>query len=657
MHNIAQVTWKDVSLGEGFWGKWQQTNARSTVNAVYDRFFETGRINAMRLDWKEGMPNKPHIFWDSDVAKWMEGAAYILHYHEDAELRQKLEHVIDMIEAGQDENGYFNSYFLTCEPDQIFQDRTAHELYTAGHMMEAAIAHYYSTGSKRFLNVMTRFADCIEQAFVLNKTSNYSAPGHQEIELALVRLWQATGEKRYLELSKHFVDIRGTDPHDRIFSVRNGTWPADPPLNSQLLYNDTYAQDDAPARQLPAAAGHAVRAMYFYSSMADLAREYNDDELYQACLRLWDDATLRKMYVTGGVSGERFGEAIGAAYILPNQDSYAETCASIAMAFFAQRMFSIRPEARYGDIIERQMYNGALAGLSLDGGAFFYDNALKSAPAHNDFLKGVHDTRNLFPTYRRERVFECSCCPPNILRFIAAIGEYIYATEKDTLFISQYVQSEADIKLASGSLRVAQTTNYPWTETVSVQVDTTGTPDAVIALRMPGWCVNPSVSVNGTPVFDQGTLAPGVELKHGYLYIPASLLGGGRIDLTFPMPVVELEANPLVAETVGRVALMRGPIVYCLEAADNGFNIFDMTVLREPQYSHEHGDVNGVPVVMLAGQGAVRTHDNWDQTLYRTGGSKYEKVTFKAVPYFAWANREAGDMAVWLQKESNLYGA
>ncbi|MBP3962339.1 glycoside hydrolase family 127 protein [Paenibacillus lignilyticus] len=656
MSKLTQVNWKEVSLGEGFWGQWQHTNARATVNAIYDRFHETGRIDAMRLSWQEGMDNKPHIFWDSDVAKWMEGAAYILYYHPDEEISKKLETVIDYIEQGQDEDGYFNSYFLTCEPVNRFNDRTAHELYTAGHMMEAAVAHFYSTGSKRFLNIMTRFADFIEKAFKLEGTANYSAPGHQEIELALVRLWQATGEDRYLELSKHFIDIRGTQAHDRIFSVRNGTWPASPPLNSQLLYNDTYAQDDAPARELPAAAGHAVRAMYFYSSMADISREYGDKELYEACLRLWDDATLRKMYVTGGVSAERFGEAIGAAYMLPNQSSYAETCASIAMAFFAQRMFSIEPDARYADIIERQMYNGALAGLSLDGTGFFYDNALQSVPAHNDFLKGVHDTRNLFPNYRRERVFECSCCPPNILRFIAAIGEYVYATQEDTLYISQYVQSKANIKLASGSMQVEQTTNYPWTETVQVQVGGESVEGAALAFRMPGWCTNPTVSIDGTVVYSSNAIADGLVLKNGYLHIPVSLMTDGAVSLSFPMPVVEMEANPLVMESAGKVALMRGPVVYCLEAVDNPFNIFDMTILSQPEYSHSTHDINGVPMVMLHGNAAVRIRDDWNQTLYRPSGSRYTHVSFTAVPYFAWANREPGEMAVWLQKESNLSG-
>lgn len=654
MNKITPVTWKDVSLDDGFWGKWQQTNASSTVNAIYNRFHETGRIDAMRLSWKEGMDNKPHIFWDSDVAKWMEGAAYILYCHPDDEIRRKLESIIDLIEQGQHESGYFNSYFLTFEPENRFQDRSAHELYTAGHMIEAAIAHFYSTGSSRFLDRMARFADHIESVFKLNVNEYYSTPGHQELELALVRLWQATGEDRYLELSKHFVDRRGTDPRDRIFSVKNGTFPADPPLRAHLLYNDTYAQDDAPARELPAAAGHAVRAMYFYSAMADISREYGDDELYEACLRLWDDATLRKMYVTGGVSADRFGEAIGTTYTLPNAGSYAETCASIGMVFFAQRMFSMKPDAVYSDIVERQMYNGALVGLSLDGASFFYDNALQSVPAYNDFSNGIHDNRLLFPHYRRERVFSCSCCPPNILRFIASLGEYIYATENDVLYVSQYIQSSANIQLASGALKIAQTTNYPWKETVVVQIEADPALNATVAFRMPGWCKDTSVSIDGTVVYDRHTTASGVDLKNGYLYVPASLISNGTVTLTFPMPVVELEANPLVSEGTGRIALMRGPLVYCLEASDNSFNLLDMVVLRDPQYQQGIKEINGISMVVLHGNAAVRSNEQWENALYLPGGSKYTKVAFTAIPYFAWANREAGDMTVWLHKESDI---
>ncbi|SEM75379.1 glycoside hydrolase family 127 protein [Paenibacillus sp. OV219] len=655
MNKLTQVPWKNVSFSEGFWGTWQQTNSSSTVNAVYNRFYETGRIHAMSLEWQEGKPDKPHEFWDSDVAKWMEGAAYILYYHPNEELSQKLENIIDLIEKGQHESGYFNSFFLTLEPNNIFTDRSAHELYTAGHMIEAAVAHYYSTGSERFLNVMTRFADCIEDAFVINGTAKYTTCGHQEIELALVRLWQATEDERYLELSKHFVDSRGLDPKERVFSVPNGTPPADPKVRCYVHYNDSYAQDDAPARQLPAAAGHAVRAMYYYSSMADLSREYDDKELYDACLRLWNDATLRKMYVTGGVSADRYGEAIGAAFTLPNAGSYAETCASIAMAFFAQRMFSMEPDARFTDIVELQMFNGALVGLSLDGTGFFYDNALESSPAYNDFSRGINDKRLLFPHYRRERVFECSCCPPNILRFIGALGEYVYATENDTVYVSQYAQSKADVQLASGTLQISQETNYPWTETVTVKVYAEQAPSSVVAFRIPGWCTTPSVTIDGTVVYDNETIAQGVVMARGYVYVPAALIAGGTVVLNFPMKITELEANPLVTEDCGKIAIMRGPIVYCVEAEDNaGVNVFDLTVLRNPQYEHQMGEIGGVPMVLLNGKAAVRSTEGWTNTLYRSGSSKFTNVNFTAIPYFAWANREAGDMSVWLNKETTI---
>ncbi|MEG2020448.1 MAG: glycoside hydrolase family 127 protein, partial [Oscillospiraceae bacterium] len=451
--------WTDVKLTGGFWKHWQETTAQNTSRAIYDRFYETGRIEAMKLAWKEGMPDKPHVFWDSDIAKWMEGTAYFLYFREDAEMRAKLESIIDTIEQGQTDDGYFNSAYLTLRPSKRFTDRTEHELYTAGHFIEAAVAHYYSTGSTRFLNMMERFADCIEKVFVMEHSAPYKTPGHQELELALVRLYDATGKRKYLELSKHFVDTRGTDKNERVFSVPNGTFPANPPLLNQMEYDDTYAQDGAPARELEKAGGHAVRAMYFYSAMADVSREYNDADLFKACARLWDDSVNKKMYVTGGVSAERFGEAIGTDYVLPNDLAYAETCASVAMANFSMRMFRLEQNGKYADMIERQLYNGALAGLAMDGKSFYYDNALQCRVAVTDFFTNIH-ARPLYPAYQRQRVFECSCCPPNVYRFIAAMSQYFYSVNDSTLFIHQYADSTANISVDGKAISITQKTNY-----------------------------------------------------------------------------------------------------------------------------------------------------------------------------------------------------
>lgn len=646
MENNRFIPWTDIRMTGGFWKKWQETVNGQTSEAIYDRFKETGRIDAMKLEWKEGMPHKPHVFWDSDIAKWMEGSAYLLYFQENETLRNRLETVIDHIEWGQTEEGYFNSAFLTLEPEMCFTDRTNHELYTAGHLIEAAVAHYDSTGDDRFLNMMRKFADHIEKRFYIDKDAEFLTPGHQELELALVRLWEATGEKRYLELARYFVDARGQNAEERVFSVKNGTFPADPPKANQLYYNDTYAQDDAPARELPAAAGHAVRAMYFYSAMADIAREYEDEELYEACCRLWEDSVTRKMYITGGVSAERYGEAIGTDYVLPNDYAYAETCASVAMANFSKRMFRIDPDGKYMDMVERQMYNGALAGLAMNGRAFYYDNALQCRPRVNDFFAGIH-ALPLLPPYERQEIFECSCCPPNIYRFIAALGQYFYSMDKGMLYIHHYGESGAEAGVDGRVVKICQRTDYPWDGKVEIVFEMEGAMDITVAMRIPGWCSGRAeIKVNGER-------PERMEVKKGYAYIERKWETGDKIELLFPMSVVKMEGNPHIVEDAGKVALMRGPLVYCLEGQDNEAPLFDLTLgMREEEFCVERREVLGYPLVFIKGKGMVREEDGWKNVLYRPfekDRKEWREVEFTAIPYFAWANRGANDMTVWIR--------
>lgn len=645
-NNTSFISWKNVHLDGGFWGKWQQIAAQNTSRAIYNRFYETGRIDAMDLNWKEGMPNKPHVFWDSDIAKWMEGTAYFLQQHDDPELREKLESIIDKIERGQTEDGYFNSAYLTLRPGVRFVDRTEHELYTAGHFIEAAVAHYQATGSTRFLDMMKRFADCIERAFVTEKTAYFKTPGHQELELALVRLYKATGEHRYLELSRHFVETRGTDPKERVFSVRNGTFPADPPLRNQLYYNDTYAQDGAPARELEKAGGHAVRAMYFYSAMADLAREYGDEGLHTACERLWNDSVNRKMYVTGGVSAERFGEAIGTDFVLPNDLAYAETCASVAMANFSMRMFELDHNSKYTDMIELQMFNGALSGLSMDGKAFYYDNALQCRVAVSDFFAGIH-ALPLYPPYQRQAVFECSCCPPNIYRFLGALGQYFYSSSNDILFVHQYGSGTADAQLGDQNVKITQQTGYPWNGCINITLNCSGTVAGKIALRIPAWCRKARCTRNGKVV--------DVVASKGYLYLDGFWSDDDEITLDFDMPVEQLSAHPDIVEDAGKVALKRGPVVYCVEGADQPEqDLFRLVLPQRTEncnFSSDDAVIAGHDVTVLRGTALTESMGGWENTLYRAYEPSYIQTDFTAIPYFAWANRGANDMTVWIKKQ------
>ncbi len=636
------ISWKDIEFKDGFWGLRQDVLANATADAIYNRFDETGRIRAMNLNWKEGDPCRPHVFWDSDVAKWMEGTAYLLYHRPDPELSDKLEKIIDAIEKGQTEDGYFNSAIMTLVPEKRFKDRTNHELYTAGHLMEAAVAHYEATGQEHFLKIMEHFADCIEKAFVTEKTASFKTPGHQEIELALLRMYHATNNPRYLELSAHFVRQRGLDPNDRVFSVPNGTPPAYPPCDNQLYYNDTYAQDDAPAHQLEKAGGHAVRAMYFYTAMAGVALETHDEDLFNACRRLWNDSTGRKMYVTGGVSAERYGEAIGTEYVLPLELSYAETCASVAMANFSKAMFCLEPDGKYMDMIELEMYNGALAGLSLDGKGFFYDNALMCRPRVTDFFKGIHATP-LYPPYERQELFECSCCPPNIYRFIAAIGQYFYSTDGHRLFVHQYANSSASVAWGSGKITLEQKTEYPWDGDIAITLHGKQSFPGEIALRIPGWCSSADIRVNHQPV--------PYSMKNGYAYICRRWQDNDLIQLHLAMPVTKLFSNPNVTETAGKCALRRGPIIYCLEGIDQPeYDIFDMCLPDSyNDFSLTTMTIAGQKVTAIGGVAMVSDPEAFSGPLYTTSLPHRRPAPMRAVPYYCWANRGVNDMTVWIQ--------
>ncbi len=642
---VSNIKWYDVDFNEGFWKKWQDIAQKNTSKAIYNRFSETGRIKAMDLQWKEGEPNKPHVFWDSDIAKWMEGSAAFLTREEDPELKAKVDDIISKIERGQSEDGYFNSAYLTLHPQLRFTDRTEHELYTAGHFIEAAVVYYEATKDDRFLLMMERFADLIEKVFIKDKSAPYRTPGHQELELALVRLYRATGKKKYLEAAKYFVETRGTDPVDKVFSVPNGTPPAFPPLKNQLLYDDTYAQDDAPAKDLRKAGGHAVRAMYFYTAMADIAMEYGDEELLEACRSLWSDSVNHKMYVTGGVSAERFGEAIGTDYVLPNDLAYAETCASVAMSNFSLRMFDIEKDGKYCDMIERQMYNGALSGLQMDGKAFYYDNALQVRTRETDFFTNIN-ARPLYPAYVRQPVFECSCCPPNIYRFIAELGQYFYSVLDDCLFINQYSSSVSSIDYLGSHITLTQKTGYPFDGKILIKTEgSSGI--AKLAVRIPALCTKWSISVNGDEINQ-------MPVK-GYIYLNRDWKDGDSISIDLEMPVVELTAHPDVIDAHGKVALQRGPIVYTVEGADNeGLNLFRLMIRKDSSasdYSLFTKTISGHDVVCLKTKALYEDASGYEDRLYKPYKPEYSECEVTAIPYFAWANRGANDMSVWLRKQ------
>jgi len=449
------VDFSQTRITGGFWKQKQSLVRRVTTKAVYDRFAETGRIDAFRFDWKPDAPNKPHFFWDSDVAKWMEGAAYILKKTPDEALEAKVEEIIDDMEKNQRSDGYFNIYFITVDPANRFKNRDWHELYCAGHLLEAAVAYADATGKDRFLNIMEKYMDYITKVFVHEKSAAFTTPGHEEIELALVRAYRFTGKKKYLDLAAFFINERGMREDEKT----------------------EYNQSHAPVREQDEALGHSVRAMYLYTAMADLAYELKDEKLNEACHKLYHDVVDKKMYIAGGLGSTYVGEAFTKPYDLPNEEAYTETCAGIGLMFFAKRMMMLDNDASYADTIERVFYNGVMAGLSVGGDSFFYENPLEITLMNH--FTNMYGTKR-YPITQRLKCFGCSCCPPNVNRLLPVLGEYVYGHENDTLYINQFTDST----LFDGGVSCEMTTKYPLDGKVCIKASGVKK-DAV---RIPSWC-------------------------------------------------------------------------------------------------------------------------------------------------------------------------
>ena len=599
-----KTNYRNVTLLGGYFKDKEVLNRSVTLGAVYDRFSESGRIRAFSCDWKEGMPDRPHFFWDSDVAKWMEGAAYVLSRESDACLQNKVEHLIDEIERNQGEDGYFNIYFTVCEPDKRFTNRDWHELYCAGHLMEAAVAYFEATGRDRFLRLMEKYADYIEKVFVIDRSAPYETPGHEEIELALYRMYTCTGKEKYLRMMAYFLERRGQEDNHE----------------AQIFHAAQYAQSHLPIRRQKEALGHSVRAMYLYAGMTDLALATKDEALLDACRALFEDVTKKKMYVTGGIGSTCMGEAFTAAYDLPNNTAYTETCASIGMMFFANRLFKADPtrDSRYADAIELEFFNGALSGLSLDGECFFYENPLEIYLAERRRIISTHD-RERFPITQRPKIFGCSCCPPNIVRLLSSLGEYVYAydEERDTVFVNQFAES----RYHDGAHSVRVTTEYPKNGVITVEADT------AFAVRIPAWC--PSFEVN----------AP-YRLENGYAYFEK-----GSVTLTLDMTPCLVSASLGVVRNIGKASLRRGPIVYCAEGIDNGelhTLYFDATAVSSAVLSEDR--VLGTCLTVKG----YRRLETAEGVLYAPLQEKFENTEIKLIPYASFANRGESDMTVYL---------
>lgn len=596
---MRAIPFTKVTLGSGFVRSKKELNERVTLNAVYDRFDESGRFRAFDFTWKEGDPEMPHFFWDSDVAKWMEGAAYALADHPDEALKSRVDTLIDKIIAHQCEDGYFNIHFTVVEPEKRFTNRDWHELYCAGHLMEAAVAYAEATGDERFLKAMENYALLIKKVFIDEKSAPFHTPGHEEIELALFRLYRYTGDKTYLDMGMYFLNARGTYDDERI----------------------DYNQSHKPVREQREAVGHAVRAMYLYAAMADGAKETGDEALKAACKALFDDVTKRKMYVTGGIGSCAYGEAFSKPFDLPNAEAYTETCAGIGLIFFAERMLALENNAAYADAIERVFYNGVLSGLSADGRAFFYENPLEITM--QDHFATMYGAKR-YPITQRVAVFFCSCCPPNLNRLLPTLTGYVFGVENDTLFVNQYTACT----LHDGDLSAEMSTAYPNDGRITVTAKGAKT----LALRIPAWCA-------------AFTLDKPYTLRDGYAYVEND---GSPVTLTLDITPQAIRANVAVSRDAGRICVMAGPIVYCAESVDNGENLHAISVSPDFTWKTHYAESLGLNTLQIS---AFRTSS--DDSLYaRVKGQDEttQPITLKLLPYCYFANRGESDMLVWFRR-------
>lgn len=613
---LAPVPVSAVSLDGEFWGARLVTNVEVSLLQQWEQLEATGRLdNFRRVAGLVDGPYQGRVFNDSDLYKWLEAASWALVRGPNPTLERLVEQGIALAEGAQQPDGYLDTYYSLERKDERWTNlRDNHELYCAGHLIQAAVAHHRAIGSNRLLRVATRLADLVCAEFgPPGSGRRHGIDGHEEVEMALVELYRETGQRRYLDQALYFVEARG-------HGLLAGGW-----------FGRTYFQDHAPFRSLERMVGHAVRALYYVCGVTDLYLESGDRSLMETLERLWTRMVARQLYVSGGVGARHDGESFGEDHELPNGRAYTETCAAIGSAMWCHRMLAATGEARYTDLLEWTLHNAILPGWSIDGRSYLYVNPLEDDGGH-----------------RRQPWYDCACCPPNLARTIAALPGYVYGTRDDAIFVHLYAQGTATVDLGGRTVVLAQRTRYPWDGHVELEVDGAGA--FALQLRIPGWSDGASLSVNGEPV--AGALRPG-----SYVELRRSWGRGDRVELSLPMPVRFLEAHPHVPEDVGRVAVTRGPILYCAEAADHpGVDLRDLEVDpgRPLEAAWEPGLAGGV--VVLRGVAAVHAIDEaWRDRLYlpvgtTPGRGEGRAVEFTAVPYMAWGNGTPGAMRVWLRR-------
>jgi uncharacterized protein len=623
-----------VSINGGFWDTLQQQVGQVTLGHIYNEMRHQGQLDALRLDQRmhrgreeaNGWYWGGSIFWDSDVAKWLEAASAYLQHQKDAKLETLVDGTIELLAGAQQQDGYLNSHILTWRPRHRFKNlRDLHELYCAGHLIEAAVTHRQATGKETLLDIATRLADYLATVFGDGSNQLPGYCGHPEIELALIRLYRLTHEQRYLDLSRFFVERRGTKPHyfDREAVERLDATPFRP---THPVSPYAYMQAHLPVREQREVVGHAVRAMYLYSAVADLAYELKDEELVDVCKNFWLDLNRSKLYITGGLGSAAENEGFTKDYDLPNLKSYAETCAAIALLQWAHRMVHLELDSRYTDTIERTLYNGVLAGLGTDGKSFFYHNPLESDGTHH---------RVSWPWW-------CPCCPANLARLILSLSGYLYSTGPKAIAIHQYVSSEANFSIEGQEVRLVVASDFPLEGTASIRFEVVSGSPFEVFLRVPGWAGNHEFAVNGRE------MEP--EIVAGYAVISRSWNSGDELTARFEMPVQTHFSNYEVAGNRGRVAISRGPLIYCAEEVDNGDHLDRFAINPEKGVELKREDSELGEIVSLSVPGSKEELE--DRSLYSLTPPSTVPCEIKMIPYYAWDNRAPGEMLVWLRHGS-----
>jgi DUF1680 family protein len=617
-YRIEPAPLRAVRLDGGFWRDRVEVNRTVTIPVVQ------ARMGKRR--------------WPSP--SWLEAAAHSLHSHPSRALRRALEKAVDAIAEARQPDGFIDGARKPAAPRGRWANlRDNHRLYGVGLTTEAAVAYHEATGDRRFLDIMCKCVDAVIAMFGRGKGQIRGYPGHEAIEIALPKLYAATGERRYLDLAKFFVDERGRKPH--IFDIQTRARGEDPA--AWVYKTHEYSQSHERVRKQHDAVGHAVRATYLYAGMTDLAVLTGDRTLMRACKRIWKSVTGRRMHITGGIGPSRTNEGFTFDYDLPNEGAYLETCASIGLVFWAHRMAHAERDGRYADVMERALYNGVISGVALDGRTFFYGNPLATHPGIDGNASFVHRGFH----YRRSEWFSCACCPPNISRLVAQMPRFVYSRGRAEVYVHLYNESSAELDdVAGGTLRIVQRTDYPWKEKVVLSVRPERPAAFALCLRIPDWCRKPRLKVNGRPVGVAGVA------RKGYARITRAWKKGDRVELVLPMPIERIEAHPAARHNRGRIALQRGPLVYCLEEVDNGANLNDIVLPRSARLvAKRDGRLPGNPVV-ITGQAKRSRLDNWKNVLFRPAGAgngAAVATSIKAVPYFMWANRRPGEMLVWMR--------